>query len=44
MRAIEIAARRARAAEIRRLLGRLISALKAVVAFADRSSRAMRHA
>jgi hypothetical protein len=44
MRAVEIAARRARAAEIGRLLGSLISTLKAVLAPADRSSKAMRHA
>jgi hypothetical protein len=44
MRAIEIAARRARAAEIRRLLGSFISTLKAILASADRSSKAMRHA
>jgi hypothetical protein len=44
MRAIEIAARRARAAEIHRLLRSLISALKAALPSARRSREATHHA
>jgi hypothetical protein len=44
MHALEIAARRARAAEIHRLLVKLISAVKAVVSSSRGSRKAMRHA
>jgi hypothetical protein len=44
MRALEIAARRARAAEIHRLLEKLISALRAAFPAGRRSRKAMRHA
>ena len=44
MRALEIAARRARAAEVHRLLARFVSALKAAFAPARRRRNVMRHA
>jgi hypothetical protein len=44
MRALEIAARRARAAEVHRLLQRLVLALKTVFPSAHRSRKVMPHA